>query len=332
MRILDLRPAQRNTSLAMSDLLKRTLASFSQKDAATELVEVSVKQLESMAAKIADLEDRLATQSTGDRKLREHMKSMENQLRSHERTEKRISAKYKAALGDRGTYEHQRKLAEEKANKAQNLLDATKSDSDTLRKQVKDLESQLSESRAALESSANPDIAETARLERELQEARAKIQTVEKKVANAERDTDYSRKAYQDASNAHSLLSQENQELRERIEILERKARDNIVKINEINARNQDNAELRQTDELRAVLRDRERELSLARDELRHLKNGRRETRQASVPRSPRTTGVMSPRPTRGVGGGSRGTSPAPTHDGASVPGMAFLNRGHLRD
>jgi chromosome segregation ATPase len=328
----------------MSELLQKTLAAFSNSDdTASDVAEVPVRQLESMAAKIAELEDRLTTQSGGERRLREHAKSLEAQLRSHQRSASVIATKYKEAIGDRGTFEHRAKIGEEKASKAQGALEASKVESETLRKKVKDLETQLAEAKAALEGSAIPNAAKVARAERELGEAQGKILSLEKKVANAERDTDYSRKAYQDASNAHSLLNQENQELRERVEILERKANENIVKINETNARYQDEAEQRQTDELRARLRECQRELALARDELRHLKNGRRETRQASVPRSPRTTGVMSPRPSRGgVGGGtgSRGTSPAPTYDAAGATGMVYLQQPpnssrwgqHLRD
>ncbi|KAK0651886.1 hypothetical protein B0T16DRAFT_89671 [Cercophora newfieldiana] len=344
LRILDLRPAKHANAPVMSDLLKKTLAGFPFGESATEtdVVEVSVRQLELMAAKIADMEDRLATQSVGTGRLREHAKSLEAQVRSHERTARVISNKYKEALGDRGTFEHQAKLAEEKASKAQNALEAVKEDSDAMRQRVKSLETELAEAKAILEGSAVPDIAKMAKAEREVEEARATIVALEKKVANREQDKDYSFKAYQDASNRAIVLNREARELREQVEVLERKAGDNILKINQVNDQKQRDAENRQTDELRAQLRECQRDLAQARDELRHLKNGRRETRQASVPRSPRTTGVMSPRPNRGVGGGSRGTSPAPTYDAAAgAPGgMVFLNQApsgsarwpHLRD
>lgn len=118
-----------------------------------------------------------------------------------------------------------------------------------------------------------------------------------------------------------------------------------------MHAQNEAAAVGRQLDELQATLENRERELDRAKEELRLLKSGRRETRQGSVPRSPRTTGLMSPRPGRAVGGGgtgaggagSRGTSPAPavssSDSSTPVPGMTFFSPtanggrwGHLRD
>ncbi|KAL2021223.1 hypothetical protein VTK56DRAFT_7410 [Thermocarpiscus australiensis] len=348
-RLLDAQPVRNTTPARMSDLLKRTLASYPVSGkASTQVIEIPVEQLERMAEKIAELDDRLATQNGIEAKLQEHMTSLESQLRSYERTVQSIQPKYMVALRDRGTFEKECKAALEKASAATEKLEAHKAEVETMKEKNKVLESKLAEATAALANSTIPEVARLAQAEKEREEALATVEKLEKKVRIVQNDLDYSRKAYQDASNAHGELIQENRELKARIADLEKRASENLLKIHQVHAQNEAAAATRQIDELRATLENRERELERAKEEIRLLRNGRRETRQASVPRSPRPgAGVMSPRPGRGgVGGaGSRGTSPAPVlgsdglGGGTPVPGMAFFQPGgnggrwgHLRD
>ncbi|SPQ21657.1 93e8bd63-570d-4511-9513-c12c9d3b2f2f [Thermothielavioides terrestris] len=350
-------PSRNPTPARMSELLKKTLASFPiDASAPAQVVEVPVEQLERMADKIAELEARLATQNNIESKLREHMISLESQLRSYERTVQSIQPKYMDALRDRGTFEKECKVAVDEANAAKKRLEAQKTEVETLKERNKLLESKLAEANATLANSTIPEIAKLAQAEKERDEAVAAAEKLEKKVRSLQNEVEYTRKAYQDASNAHSELNQENQELKSMVANLERRASENLLKIHEIHARNQTAEISRQVDELQATLENRERELERAKEELKVLKNGRRETRQVSVPRSPRP-GVMSPRPGRGISGsGSRGTSPSPlmSSDGPGgigtggggggggsgpVPGMTFFPTagnggrwGYLRD
>lgn len=238
-------------------------------------------------------------------------------------------------------------MAVEKANAAIERLEAKNADIEALREKNKLLESKLAEANDTLANSTVPEIAKLAQAEKDRQEALATVEKLEKKIRGVQNEVEYSRKAYQDASNAHTELSQENRELKTQVAELGRRASENLLKIHQIHAQNETGEILRHMDEVQALLENRERELERAKEELKYLKNGRRETRQGSVPRSPRT-GVMSPRPARGMGGpGSRGTSPAPmSSDGPGVgggsgpvPGMTFFppvgnagRWGHLRD
>ncbi|KXX81336.1 Citron Rho-interacting kinase [Madurella mycetomatis] len=351
-RLIDLQQPSRNVTPArMSDLLKRTLASHPANSRASTPVEVPVDQLERMADKIAELEDRLAAQNIIEAKTREHMTSLESQVQSYECTLQSLQTKFHDALHDRAEFEKERKAAVEKATAATERLEARNREVETLKDKVKLLESRLADANTTMANSAIPEIARFAQIEKEREEAFHTVQKLENKVRSTENELGYSRKAYQDKSNAHSELNQENRELRNKIVDLEKRASDNLLKIQQIHAQNEMAAVSAQIDDLRAMLENRERELERAKDELRNLRNNRRETRQGSVPRSPRP-GVMSPRPGRGVGGGggggggtgSRGTSPAPfmSSDGLSgmpVPGMTFFppagnvgRWGHLRD
>lgn len=319
----------------MSDQLRHTLSNLAveAKTTAAQVVEVPVDQLERMSDKIAELERRLADQSVVEAKTREHCLSLESQLESHKRTLKSFEPKFMDALQDRRTFEKER-------NEAVKRLEAQTAEMEVLKQKNKQLEAKLTEANDALANSSNPDLAKLASVEK-----------LEKKVDSLQKELDYSRKAYQDASNAHTELNQEHQELKSKVAELERRASDNLLKIHQIHAQTEAAETSRQIDELQAILENRERELERAKEELKYLKSGRRETRQGSVPRSPRTTAMMSPRPARGMGGGagSRGTSPAPLMSsdgpgmgggGAGVAGMTFFppaagnggRWGHLRD
>lgn len=145
-----------------------------------------------------------------------------------------------------------------------------------------------------------------------------------------ERELGFTRDAYQTASHAASDLGNENRELVARNKDLEHRASDNLRQIHEANNRVQVEEYLRVQDELEVQLREREMEIERLREELKALKM-RRETRQSSVPRSPRM-GVMSPRAGRGA---SRGSSPALDSPGLPIFGQQGGNNsrwGHLRD
>lgn len=147
--------------------------------------------------------------------------------------------------------------------------------------------------------------------EKLLQDSRDQIERLEKRLATSHTTEEYIRQSYQDASSTVTSMRSENEELKRQNADLQQKASDNHTKIHEINKQNMAKQFARQIAELQARLNQREAELDRTREELRQIRNGRRETRQVSVPRSPRT-GMMSPRPPRVAGSVSRGASPAP--------------------
>ncbi|KAL2163128.1 hypothetical protein VTH06DRAFT_6964 [Thermothelomyces fergusii] len=347
-RLLESQQPSRNATPArMSDLLKQTLAQHAVAGPAGQMVEVPVEQLEKLSARIAELESRLATESAIEAKTREHCLTLESQLRSFERTIQSLQPKYMEALRDRNAFEKECQKAVEKEKAATARLEAQTAELEALREKNKVLESKLAEANDLLATSAVPEIARLAQAEKDRAEALAAVERLEKKVRIAQSEAEYSRKAYQDASNAHTELSQEYRELKSEVDEYKRRASENLRKIHQMHAQGEMAELTRQVEQLQGLLENRERELERAKEELKLLKNGRRETRQASVPRSPRL-GVMSPRPGRGMGASSRGTSPAPfmSSDGPGtgggtgpVPGMTYFppatnagRWGHLRE
>lgn len=307
---------------------------------------------------MAHVESQLKERESMEDKLRELVRNLEAQVKLHEKTIRKIQPKYMEALRDRGTFEAECAAAVRTAESAKGQLESSKAATARLKEENLALEQKLAEAHASLAGSEKPDLVRLARLEEEAAAAQKKAAGLEKKVASHQTDLDYAREAYQTASNAAVDLTADNKELRERIKELELRASENLVLVHRTNRTAEVDQFYNLWLEQQAIAKDRERELERTKEEVRQLRNGRRETRQQSVPRSPRM-GVMSPRPPRvqgagagfGSGGGngngggggpsSRGTSPAPgAYESAPMPPLpTFFGQpsgngrwGHLRD
>ena len=343
----------------ISDVLRELLGNHVTLNGGT--AEVPIERLEFLAAKvcssryslklsaaiiltllqITDLEYRLKQKISVEEAIREELKSLSTQLHGYQRTIKKVQPKYMEALRDRGIFEVQRDTAVADANHMKTQVENSKATVAKLKEEKKELETKLAEATAALANSSVPEIARLARAEDELKAEQKKVQSLEKKLGSLQRDTDYVREAYQEASNKGADLGNENSQLSSRVKELEQQASENLIKIHQINAQVESSGFRQLWEDEQAIRRHREAELERIREELRVLRNGRRETRQASVPRSPRL-GMMSPRNGRGAGPGSRGTSPAPAGNFDPVgpmPGMTYFNQpagngrfSHLRE
>lgn len=288
--------------------------------------------------------------------LRAQVAALDTQVQLHDNTVNKIQKSFMDALRDRGIFEAESKAAAAATESAKKQLEATKATADALKEDNEALLRKMIEAHAMLAKSENPEVARMAQLQADQWEAEKKIQALEKKLKSTETDLGYARRAYQDGTNAFADVNAENAELKARTKELEQKASENLLRIHQTNQQAEVDEFRRLWQDQQAITRDRERELERIREELRLLKNGRRETRQQSVPRSPRM-GVISPRPgtARGVSGqqysstavgaGSRGTSPATpaalpdAAAGSPFPGMTYFNQqsgsgrwGHLRD
>lgn len=261
------------------------------------------------------------------------------------------------ALKDRGTYEADFHKAKEQASKLSAALesskeqirtklspalDFSKEQNRTLEEKNAGLEKKLLEAHELLLNTSNPEVVKMARLEIEINELKKRAQQLEKKVGSSESTMEYTKKAYQDASQRAGELQAENRSLEDQIEKLSRKASENVLEVNRIQSKAEVRELVRMIEEQKSIVRDREVELSRTKDELRTLKESRRGTRQSSVPRSPRlsafTNAVNSPRNggARAKGGSSsRGTSPAPptgVFDAGSAAPAPNNRHSHLRE
>ncbi|KAK6067442.1 hypothetical protein SCUP515_10175 [Seiridium cupressi] len=330
----------------ISDSIKVFLGDDVAATEATAVIQISVAKAEALAAKMAKLEAELEKTRSERDQFRELADRTKREVDSWTTSMKRIQPRYMAALRDRGIFQKERDTALENQREMSAQLQLTKKELSTASQTNGELKQKLAEAQESLLSGDNPDLAKMTRIEKEVEEARVKVSAFEKKAASAQRDREFASNEYQNASHRAFELRKENDALQQQIVDLARKADDNIVLINQTQQRNEVGELVRLLEEQRTIVKDRENELNRAREQLAVLKNGRRETRQSSVPRSPRL-GVSSPRtvrraaPEAASGAGSRGTSPSFDVGGTIMPGIGSLFAGqqqgngryaHLRD
>ncbi len=262
--------------------------------------------------------ERVAANGDVTAEHRSIIENLESRVKEYERTSNKIYKSYRAAVEDRTQFERQAKKADAELQASKES--AAKEDNMAQGK-IHELEEKVTRLIANTEGSSEES--PLAISERLLKEAQDKTQNLEKRLENAKADGEYAKNMYQEASSAGTVLRRENNELRDKNEELSKQTPETLGKIHQMQADSMAEAYLKQIEDLKTQMREREMELDRTRDELRQLKNGRRETRQVSVPRSPRM-GMMSPRPPGRPYGGSasRGTSPI---SGVEVPLMGTM-------
>ncbi|GAP84150.2 putative hda1 complex protein [Rosellinia necatrix] len=319
-------------------------------------VVVSVDMLQVMAEKFAEFGSKLEESKAREIEFRQLSDRAQSEVNGYVSSINKIQTRYMEALKERGIFEADCKTAQEQASVLSGSLDSCRAEIGMLKATRTELGKKLAEANEALLHSSNPNLIKMAELENNLNIANTEVQRLETKLILVQSEADYNKNLYNKASQRATELSAENRGYEKKIGELQRKADNNIIEVNKIQSRNEVRILAQQVKEQKNLVRERATELTRVKDELKSLKSGRRETRQSSVPRSPRLNslgGVMSPRNgTRGpsaMGGpsSSRGTSPQPpvavfdnpVGSGNGMQNAALLNQGpgasrfaHLRD
>ncbi|CAJ2507450.1 Uu.00g086360.m01.CDS01 [Anthostomella pinea] len=333
----------------ISDSLKSLLGDDFTQDSEIASITVSVDKMEALSTKIANLQAEMAESKLRERQFRQLSDRSKTEVDSYASSINMIQTKFMAALKDRGIFEAECTSAKEEAKALTASLQSSRTENGKLEEKHAEVQRKLSEATELLLNSSNPEHVRMMQLQKDLDEATTKVEQLEKKVATTQKDAEYARHLYQQSSQRATELSMENRDCERQIEELQRKADENIVTINKAQAANDVKELTRMLGEQKMIVREREAELSRVKEDLKSARNGRRGTRQSSVPGSPRLNalyGVMSPRNAGGTrGASSRGTSPAPAmggfdgSGGSSTPSTPVFNQSaginrfaHLRD
>ncbi|KAI1104866.1 hypothetical protein F4804DRAFT_168901 [Jackrogersella minutella] len=330
----------------ISDSLKGLLRDDSINDPSNAMLSVSVGKLEALSAKVVSLEAKLQESKQLAGRYRQLNNDSKKEVDGYASTINLMQAKYMEALKDRGIFEDNYYKAKEETRASSATIESSREDNAKLKEKNAELQKQLSAANESLLNSSNPNVAKMAQLDESLKEAKNRIQQLEKRASMAKNDMEYTKNAYQNASQKAGELGAENRELERQIGELSRKANENIVAVNRIHSANESKEMLRMLNEQKSIVRDRDVELGRLKDELKLLRESRRGTRQSSAPRSPRLSAFNnSPRNGGGAaaraakaGSSSRGTSPAPPPTGVFETGAgggtpASNNRAsHLRE
>ncbi|KAM4056205.1 HDA1 complex subunit [Hirsutella rhossiliensis] len=289
-------------------------------------VRVPLAVLQALAEKFAEHEHQIAAKDT-EAEYRAVISGLEKRVEEYERTTNMIYKSHRKALEDRSRFEAEKRKSEAALQAA---AESAQKESDKAQKKIVEFEAEVARLTADPNGQEESPLAQT---NKHLKETRERVQMLEKRLENAHKDGEYVRKLYQEASSSAGAARAENAELKDQNQRWRKETSDGLVKIHQIQAENSTREFIQQIRELKAQAKERELELDRVREDLRQLRNGRRETRQVSVPRSPRT-GMMSPRTGRAYGSSaSRGTSPAlaSSSDGAALP-SGNGRWAHLRD
>ncbi|KAL0943813.1 endosomal cargo receptor [Colletotrichum truncatum] len=284
--------------------------------------------LDSLTTKVSELEYQLEEKTALELNLRKHITNLSKRVKSHDKTINIIQEKHMAALRERSQFEAERDESKQNEEKAWDSSRSWEAKAQALEEELKKKTALLEEALVNAGTVASDVYKQKTE---ELEKSQAKIADLEKKLKSRDSELSYARDVYQTADQANIELTRKNRQLNEQVDEFRKQAAGSLAEVQNTNAGEQVREMQRQIAETQAISRDREKELSRVEKELRTLKNGRRETRQQSVPRSPRL-GMMSPRTARAAGGSaSRGTSPVPFESSGStpVPGMQFLPSNH---
>ena len=283
--------------------------------------------LELLAQQKAELM-RQVEANNGEAEYQKVIELLEKQNRDLERSYNIFYQKFRNAVSDRTQFEKQAKKAEAAADaKVQAALKAN----EKLEKKLTMLEAQVTR---LTQDSTDGTLGATEKL---LQEREQEVQTLKKRLETAKDNESYIQERYKEGTAAVTSINAENSHLKAENEKLQEAASENRLRIHEIQNDNTNKELIKENKFQRSQIQDLETELDRVREELRQARNGRRETRQASVPRSPRM-GFMSPRgggsrSGLGTGSVSRGASPGPVPGVFSVdpvpgvPGMQFTSQ-----
>lgn len=263
---------------------------------------------------MSDLEAELLAKKATEDTLRDINTDLESRFKDLEISMADIQPKYQEALNERGEFEHENNLAMARELRMKKERDSKDAEVIKLREKNAVIEAKLAVAQEALATSSIPEVAEFAAIRKELADSRLETEKERKRVLSTNNELDYIRDVYQTSSASAKEHTNEIRTLQAEVTTFRERYKHDKVRIHEIQA-NDENAVLRQENtQLKARLKDMEREVEKKHEELRAATNGRRGTRGASMPQSPRLGNQASPagRPGRVLHGGSRGNSPAP--------------------
>ncbi|KAL2062618.1 hypothetical protein VTL71DRAFT_5690 [Oculimacula yallundae] len=275
----------------------------------------------SASQRIEDLEAQLLATETKIVTLTEINDDLETRCKSFEDSIELIQPKYQEALNQRAIYERDNERDKRNLDLLQKRFDKKEDENDKLRKKLASVEAELSTARSDLATSSNPEAARFESLREELEKSQLETAREHKRYVSSNQDLEYMRSTFQASASTAAEHNRIVQDLEAELATFREKSTQDKVRIHEIQNSNE-NAGLRQENtQLKARLRDLERDYEKKTEELRiATANGRRPMRGASAPQSPKMgmgagnqNSPVGPRARIMYGGGSsRGNSPAP--------------------
>ncbi|KAI9766257.1 MAG: hypothetical protein M1840_006671 [Geoglossum simile] len=167
-----------------------------------------------------------------------------------------------------------------------------------LKEEREGAQAMLNQARTDLLGSTRPDVAKSAMDREQAQRDKTEKERLEKKVGDMNRELDFFRAQYQEASSAAAEAGSEAEFLRGEIEILKRKASGEAVKLRQMAISTESERLSRRILELEATLKERNEHLRRKEEEMKLLMRGKGAVMRAgSTPKSPKPSRAGSPNP-----------------------------------
>ncbi|KAI9828413.1 MAG: hypothetical protein M1832_002841 [Thelocarpon impressellum] len=217
----------------------------------------------------------------------EEEKRLRARLRDHVKALEAVQYRYEDLVEKYRGVRKERDEAQAAVVQADRRRELVSDELNTVKEHRSRLEGELSVARAALESSALPEVAELEKARSAALQSATEVEHLQQRLQSMVRDFEFTRAQYQEASTAAAEASTELETLRQENAVLQRKASGEAVRLREVAAAGGDERHISRIRQLELTLAEREEQLR-RREEEAKTGGGRGRgvsTRAGSVPR-----------------------------------------------
>ncbi|GIZ47050.1 hypothetical protein CKM354_001015100 [Cercospora kikuchii] len=242
-----------------------------------------------------------AGQTATEQKLRELLQGMQERLDEHVKALSELQYRHEDQRKELVEVKKERDSAITTAERAVARMTSVEADNTALRTERTELKEALAVARQQLLTHTVPEVRELQELRMQAQQSKLEEEKAVKRAAATEKDLEWTRSMYQDASNRVRELAQNNNELETRLAEATVIAQGEQARARQASSQGhnkileQENKKLRMmVDNMKAGMKNKDEQIAQLKEG-----RGRMGTRQTSVPRSPRMGSPMKGRMSR---------------------------------
>ncbi|PPJ51338.1 hypothetical protein CBER1_08619 [Cercospora berteroae] len=242
-----------------------------------------------------------ASQTATEKKLRELLQGMQERLDEHVKALSELQYRHEDQRKELVEVKKERDSAITTAERAVARMTNVEADNTALRTERTDLKEALGAARQQLLSHTVPEVRELQELRMQAQQSRLEEEKAVKRAAATEKDLEWTRSMYQDASNRVRELAQNNNELDTRLAEATVIAQGEQARARQASSQGHNKILEQENKKLRMMVDNMKAGMKYKDEQIAQLKEGRGRmgTRQSSVPRSPRMGSPMKGRMSR---------------------------------
>ncbi|PIA91565.1 hypothetical protein CB0940_09040 [Cercospora beticola] len=242
-----------------------------------------------------------ASQTATEQKLRQLLQDMQERLDEHVKALSELQYRHEDQRKELVEVKKERDSAITTAERAVARMTSVEADNTALRTERTELKEALGAARQQLLSHTVPEVRELQELRMQAQQSKLEEEKAVKRAAATEKDLEWTRSMYQDASNRVRELAQNNNELETRLAEATVIAQGEQARARQASSQGHNKILEQENKKLRMMVDNMKSGMKNKDEQIAQLKEGRGRmgTRQSSVPRSPRMGSPMKGRMSR---------------------------------